>query len=78
MMEPLQGEGGIISPTDDLLKVSKPCGEKHHALLIYDEVQSGVVARGELFMLTWALGIEPDILTTAKALGGGFSPSVQC
>jgi acetylornithine/N-succinyldiaminopimelate aminotransferase len=71
MMEPLQGEGGIIRPTDDFAKGVKALCEKYHALLIYDEVQSGVGRTGELYAYM-GLGIEPDILTTAKALGGGF------
>ncbi|MGO4893316.1 aspartate aminotransferase family protein [Flavobacterium sp. W21_SRS_FM6] len=71
MMEPLQGEGGIISPSDEFAKGVKALCEKYHALLIYDEVQSGVGRTGELYAYM-GLGIEPDILTTAKALGGGF------
>lgn len=71
MMEPLQGEGGIISPTDEFAKGVKALCEKYHALLIFDEVQSGMGRTGELYAYM-GLGIEPDILTTAKALGGGF------
>jgi acetylornithine/N-succinyldiaminopimelate aminotransferase len=50
--------------------------DKHNALLVYDEVQSGVGRTGELFAYM-GLGITPDILTSAKALGGGF-PSGPC
>lgn len=71
MMEPLQGEGGIIRPTDEFAKGVRALCDKYHALLIYDEVQSGVGRTGELYAYM-GLGIEPDILTTAKALGGGF------
>ncbi|WP_340678455.1 aspartate aminotransferase family protein [Paraglaciecola sp.] len=71
MMEPLQGEGGIIRPTDEFAKGVRALCDKYQALLIYDEVQSGVGRTGELYAYM-GLGIEPDILTTAKALGGGF------
>lgn len=71
MMEPLQGEGGIIRPTDEFAQGVRALCDKYHALLIYDEVQSGVGRTGELYAYM-GLGIEPDILTTAKALGGGF------
>ena len=71
VMEPLQGEGGIISPTDEFAKGVRELCDKHNALLIYDEVQSGVGRTGELFAYM-GLGVTPDILTSAKALGGGF------
>ena len=71
MMEPLQGEGGIISPTDDFIKGVRELCDKHNALLIFDEVQAGVGRTGHLYAYM-GLGVAPDILTTAKALGGGF------
>lgn len=71
MMEPLQGEGGIISPTDEFAKKVRELCTKHNALLIFDEVQTGVGRTGDLYAYE-GLGIVPDILTTAKALGGGF------
>ena len=71
MMEPLQGEGGIISPTIDFVKGVRALCDKHNTLLIFDEVQSGVGRTGELFAYM-GLEVIPDILTTAKALGGGF------
>ncbi|WP_166376568.1 aspartate aminotransferase family protein [Pseudoalteromonas sp. Z9A4] len=71
MMEPLQGEGGIISPTDDFAKKVRELCTKHNALLIFDEVQTGVGRTGDLYAYE-GLGVVPDILTTAKALGGGF------
>ncbi|MEJ6475785.1 aspartate aminotransferase family protein [Pseudoalteromonas piscicida] len=71
MMEPLQGEGGIISPTADFVKGVRELCDKHNALLIFDEVQTGVGRTGELYAYQ-GLGVTPDILTTAKALGGGF------
>ncbi|WP_462167403.1 aspartate aminotransferase family protein [Pseudoalteromonas sp. GB43] len=72
MMEPLQGEGGIISPTSDFIKGVRALCDKHNALLIFDEVQTGVgVCTGDLYAYQ-GLDVTPDILTTAKALGGGF------
>ena len=71
MMEPLQGEGGIISPDMDFVKGVRELCDKHNALLIFDEVQSGVGRTGHLYAYM-GLGVTPDILTTAKSLGGGF------
>ncbi|QFI53647.1 aspartate aminotransferase family protein [Aeromonas simiae] len=71
VMEPLQGEGGIISPTDEFAKGVRALCDKHKALLVFDEVQSGMGRTGELFAYM-GLGVTPDILTSAKALGGGF------
>jgi acetylornithine/N-succinyldiaminopimelate aminotransferase len=71
MMEPLQGEGGIISPDSAFVKGVRELCNKHKALLIFDEVQSGMGRTGYLYAYM-GLGVTPDILTTAKALGGGF------
>ena len=71
MMEPLQGEGGIISPAPAFVKGVRELCDKHNALLIFDEVQSGVGRTGHLYAYM-GLDVVPDILTTAKALGGGF------
>ncbi|WP_432454717.1 aspartate aminotransferase family protein [Agarivorans sp. QJM3NY_29] len=71
MMEPLQGEGGIISADLEFAKKVRELCDKHQALLIFDEVQTGVGRTGELYAYM-GLGITPDILTSAKALGGGF------
>ena len=71
MMEPLQGEGGIISPTAEFVEGVRALCTKHNALLIFDEVQTGVGRTGELYAYQ-GLNVTPDILTTAKALGGGF------
>jgi len=71
MMEPLQGEGGIISPDVEFIKGVRELCDKHNALLIFDEVQSGVGRTGHLYAYM-GLGVTPDILTTAKSLGGGF------
>lgn len=71
VMEPLQGEGGIISPTDEFVKGVRELCNEHNALLVFDEVQTGVGRTGDLYAYM-GLGVTPDILTTAKALGGGF------
>ena len=71
MMEPLQGEGGIMPPDVDFVKGVRELCDKHNALLIFDEVQSGVGRTGHLYAYM-GLGVTPDILTTAKSLGGGF------
>ncbi|CAM4183111.1 MULTISPECIES: aspartate aminotransferase family protein [Pseudoalteromonas] len=71
MMEPLQGEGGIISPNAEFVQAVRELCDKHNALLIFDEVQTGVGRTGDLYAYQ-GLGVTPDILTSAKALGGGF------
>ncbi|MCE4935962.1 aspartate aminotransferase family protein [Aliivibrio fischeri] len=71
MMEPLQGEGGIISPTSEFVKGVKALCEKYNALLIFDEVQTGNGRTGDFYAYQ-GLGVTPDILSTAKSLGGGF------
>lgn len=71
VMEPLQGEGGIILPTDEFVKGVRALCDQHNALLVFDEVQTGVGRLGSLYAYM-DLGVTPDILTTAKALGGGF------
>ncbi len=71
VIEPVQGEGGI-QPADEafLAQVRSLCDE-HNALLIFDEIQTGVGRTGFLYNYMKS-GVVPDILTTAKALGGGF------
>ncbi|WP_275441627.1 aspartate aminotransferase family protein [Psychrobium sp. MM17-31] len=71
MMEPLQGEGGLVSPTADFVKGVRELCDEHNALLIFDEVQTGFGRLGSLYAYQ-DLGVTPDILTSAKALGGGF------
>jgi len=71
MIEPLQGEGGIVSPTTEFIKGVSDLCKQHNALLIFDEVQTGVGRLGELYAYM-DLAVTPDILTTAKGLGGGF------
>jgi len=70
LLEPIQGEGGVyVPPADYLAKVKELC-TKHDSLLIYDEVQTGFCRTGKWF--AWMIsGVKPDILTMAKAIGGG-------
>ncbi len=71
MIEPLQGEGGIVSPTDEFIKSVRELCNENNALLIFDEVQTGLGRLGSLYAYQ-DLGVTPDILTSAKGLGGGF------
>ncbi len=73
IIEPIQGEGGIIVPDDDYLPAVRSLCDQYGALLICDEVQTGLGRTGKMFAVDH-YGIVPDILTTAKALGGGVMP----
>ncbi|MBO1272030.1 MULTISPECIES: aspartate aminotransferase family protein [unclassified Shewanella] len=71
MLEPLQGEGGIINGDPAFLRKVRELADKYNALVVFDEVQSGMGRTGDLYAYM-GTDIVPDILTTAKALGGGF------
>jgi acetylornithine/N-succinyldiaminopimelate aminotransferase len=71
MMEPMQGEGGMTPGTPEFLQAARRLCTAHGALLILDEIQSGMGRTGALFSYMQK-GIVPDILTSAKGLGGGF------
>ncbi|MGH1423537.1 MAG: aspartate aminotransferase family protein [Pseudooceanicola sp.] len=71
MVEPIQGEGGIVPASDEFLKALRAICDETGALLILDEVQCGVGRTGRLFAHEWA-GITPDIMMVAKGIGGGF------
>jgi predicted acetylornithine/succinylornithine family transaminase len=71
IVEPLQAEGGLNAPAPGYLEDVKQCCEKHGSLMIYDEVQVGMGRFGSLFAYQH-YGVEPDIMTLAKGLGGGF------
>lgn len=71
ILEPLQAEGGLNAPSAGYLEAVKNVCEQHGSLLIYDEVQVGMGRFGSLFAYQH-YGVEPDILTLAKGLGGGF------
>ena len=71
IVEPVQGEGGVILADDAFLQGLRALCNKHHALLIFDEVQTGVGRTGSFYAYQQT-SVIPDILTSAKALGGGF------
>ncbi len=71
IVEPVQGEGGVIPADPAFLKGLREACDKHDALLIFDEVQTGVGRTGS-FYAYMDYGVTPDILTTAKSLGNGF------
>jgi len=71
MLEPIQGEGGINIAGDDYLKDIRKLCDENDLLLILDEIQCGMGRTGKLFCYEH-YGIEPDIMTLAKSLGGGF------
>ena len=71
LVEPVQGEGGIVPLPDQCLKGLRDLCDEHGILLILDEVQCGVGRTGKLFAHEWA-GITPDIMMVAKGIGGGF------
>jgi acetylornithine/N-succinyldiaminopimelate aminotransferase len=71
VLEPIQGEGGIIPATPEFMRGVRELCNEHNALLVLDEVQTGVGRTGKLYAYMH-YGVTPDILTTAKSLGGGF------
>ena len=71
IVEPIQGEGGVNIADRDFLHGLRTLADEHDALLIFDEIQSGAGRTGHLYAYE-ANGVIPDILTSAKGLGGGF------
>ena len=71
-IEPVQGEGGVRALPDDQLKRMRELCDEHGLLLIFDEVQCGMGRTGKLFAYEWVDGATPDILCSAKGIGGGF------
>ncbi|MGY0217675.1 aspartate aminotransferase family protein [Endozoicomonadaceae bacterium StTr2] len=71
VMEPVQGEGGIIPATPEFVKGVRELCDQHNALLVFDEVQTGAGRTGELYAYM-GMDVTPDVLTSAKGLGGGF------
>jgi acetylornithine/N-succinyldiaminopimelate aminotransferase len=70
MLEPIQGEGGVIPADDAFMKELRQLTKEHNLLLIVDEVQAGFGRTGKLFAYQH-FGIEPDIMTLGKGIGGG-------
>ncbi|MGE5340061.1 MAG: ornithine--oxo-acid transaminase [Candidatus Omnitrophota bacterium] len=73
MVEPIQGEAGVVVPSDGFLKGLRDIADQHKVLLALDEVQTGFCRTGKLFAYMHE-GILPDILIMGKALGGGVFP----
>ena len=71
IVEPVQGEGGVMPGNPEYLKTLRELCDKHNAVLIFDEVQCGMGRTGSLFAYQ-GYGVTPDILTSAKALGNGY------
>ena len=71
LIEPVQGEGGIVPASDDYLRGLRAVAEEFGLLLMYDEIQCGMGRTGKLFAYEWS-GAEPDIMALAKGIGGGF------
>lgn len=71
VLEPMQGEGGVLPGDKAYLEAARKLCDRHNALLIFDEVQTGVGRCGALYAYM-VYGVTPDVLTTAKSLGGGF------
>lgn len=70
MLEPVQGEGGVLPAGREFMQALRALTKKHNILLIVDEVQTGMGRTGELFAYQLS-GIEPDIMTLGKGIGGG-------
>ncbi|MFZ6815643.1 acetylornithine transaminase [Undibacterium sp. Rencai35W] len=70
MLEPVQGEGGVLPASREFMQALRALTKQHNVLLIVDEVQSGMGRTGELFGYQLS-GIEPDIMTLGKGIGGG-------
>jgi acetylornithine aminotransferase len=71
ILEPIQGENGVIVPPPDYLSAAREITTRHGALLVLDEIQTGMGRTGHWFAHQ-ADGVEPDVVTLAKGLGGGL------
>ncbi len=73
LLEPIQGEGGIIIPPEGYLKKVREITRRHNVLLMLDEIQTGLGRTGKMFAWEWE-DAKPDVLILGKALGGGMYP----
>lgn len=71
LLEPIQGEGGVHVPSEEYLQEVRALCDKYDALLVFDEIQTGVGRTGKWFAYMHS-NVKPDILTFAKGIGGGF------
>lgn len=76
IVEPIQGEAGVVVPDDDYLTRVQALCKKHNVLLICDEIQTGIGRTGRMLCSQWA-NIKPDMVTLGKAISGGMYP-VSC
>ncbi|KAL1852205.1 ornithine aminotransferase [Paecilomyces lecythidis] len=76
LVEPIQGEAGIVVPDEDYLKEARKLCDEYNALLICDEIQTGIARTGKLLCHEWS-GIRPDLVLLGKAISGGMYP-VSC
>lgn len=76
LVEPIQGEAGIVVPADNYLKEVRALCDKYNVLMICDEIQSGIARTGKLLCHEWS-GIKPDLVLLGKAISGGMYP-VSC
>ena len=76
LVEPIQGEAGIVVPDESYLREVKALCEKHNVLLICDEIQTGIARTGKMLCYEWS-GIKPDLVLLGKAISGGMYP-VSC
>lgn len=76
LVEPIQGEAGIVVPDEDYLKEARKLCDEYNALLICDEIQTGIARTGKLLCHEWS-GIKPDLVLLGKAISGGMYP-VSC
>jgi ornithine--oxo-acid transaminase len=76
LVEPIQGEAGIVVPDDDYLREARALCDKYNVLLICDEIQTGIARTGKLLCHEWS-GIKPDLVLLGKAISGGMYP-VSC
>lgn len=77
IVEPIQGEGGVVEPPLDYLRRAKEICARYGVLFVVDEVQTGLGRTGAMFASEYAQ-VQPDVLTLAKALGGGVLPIGAC
>lgn len=73
LVEPIQGEGGVVVPPEGYLREAKAVCQGHGVALVADEVQTGLGRTGRLFCCDWE-EVRPDVLIVGKALGGGVCP----
>uniref|UniRef100_UPI002ACE8000 ornithine--oxo-acid transaminase n=1 Tax=Sporosarcina beigongshangi TaxID=2782538 RepID=UPI002ACE8000 len=76
LIEPIQGEAGIIIPPAGFMKAARELCKQHNVLFIADEIQAGLCRTGKMFACEWE-GMEPDMYILGKALGGGVFP-ISC